>query len=676
MTPERAGPPSELDTDAADAVPTHVEGGSRPRPPGAAEEPRTLVDERSAARETVPKEWLGVTHDFDERYEVGETLGEGGMGEVRLCADQRIGRAVALKVIRADNARSARLQARFLFEARVQGQLEHPSIVPVYDLGLRPDGSAFFTMKRVRGKTLHEVLKSLRLGDRTAAMTFTRRRLLAAFQTVCLAIEFAHRRGIVHRDLKPSNIMLGELGEVSVLDWGLAKLCEADPSSPMQEGRPSISGGRFDATGVGEVLGTPGYMSPEQAIDSQRVAPPTDIFALGSILFELLTLHQLVGGKTHADVKVATVAGTFEPRISKRFPDTDVPPELEEICVRATALEPSDRIASARAIADAIERFLEGDLDVSRRRSMAGAHTRSAIQALAESVEAKEGASAREARSRALREVNRALALDPRNQTALRTLMRILTEVPRAAAPEAEAAIRSSEARAVQKAARRGGYAYLALSGNVALMALLGVVNPRGLVLGCACFLGASALAFAGARRDVASDKLAIAIIALSSIGIAAITLLFGAFVYAPGVCAANVVVMAAGLPRHLRWLALACGMLAIGGPLLAEHFGIIAPGWVFQGDAISIVPRAVRFPALPSVLLLGIANLGTVVFPALLVGAERDARERAERELVLRAHQLAELVPPEARTTASAKEPTIRVSPSAPPPPPAERKA
>ncbi len=659
MTPERAGPPSELDTDAADAVPTHVEGGSRPRPPGAAEEPRTLVDERSAARETVPKEWLGVTHDFDERYEVGETLGEGGMGEVRLCADQRIGRAVALKVIRADNARSARLQARFLFEARVQGQLEHPSIVPVYDLGLRPDGSAFFTMKRVRGKTLHEVLKSLRLGDRTAAMTFTRRRLLAAFQTVCLAIEFAHRRGIVHRDLKPSNIMLGELGEVSVLDWGLAKLCEADPSSPMQEGRPSISGGRFDATGVGEVL------VPEGIEGQVPYKGP-----VGSVL------HQLVGGKTHADVKVATVAGTFEPRISKRFPDTDVPPELEEICVRATALEPSDRIASARAIADAIERFLEGDLDVSRRRSMAGAHTRSAIQALAESVEAKEGASAREARSRALREVNRALALDPRNQTALRTLMRILTEVPRAAAPEAEAAIRSSEARAVQKAARRGGYAYLALSGNVALMALLGVVNPRGLVLGCACFLGASALAFAGARRDVASDKLAIAIIALSSIGIAAITLLFGAFVYAPGVCAANVVVMAAGLPRHLRWLALACGMLAIGGPLLAEHFGIIAPGWVFQGDAISIVPRAVRFPALPSVLLLGIANLGTVVFPALLVGAERDARERAERELVLRAHQLAELVPPEARTTASAKEPTIRVSPSAPPPPPAERKA
>jgi len=145
---------------------------------------------------------------FTERYSTGSLLGEGGMGEVRLAKDRRVGRDVALKVIRAAHGPRADLRERFLREARVQGQLEHPAIVPVYDLGVAPHGAAYFTMKRVRGMTLEGVLALLRTGDAAARAEYSRRRLLTAFRSVCLAIDFAHARGVIHRDLKPGNIML------------------------------------------------------------------------------------------------------------------------------------------------------------------------------------------------------------------------------------------------------------------------------------------------------------------------------------------------------------------------------------------------------------------------------------------------------------------------------------
>ena len=309
---------------------------------------------------------------------------------MRLCTDNRIGRTVAVKVIRPESAKRPRLRARFLFEAKMQEQLEHPSIVPVYDLGVRPDGSEYFTMRRVRGRTLHEILKALKLGDRGAAVTFTRRRLLAAIQSVCLAVEFAHQRGVVHRDLKPANVMLGEFGEVIVLDWGLAKLYQAEAPAPAAERTSNDELKSMDTTAVGEILGSPGYMSPEQAVDSQSVGPVSDVFALGAILFEILTLRHLMPGETNAEVTRATITGQYEPRISKRFPDADVAPELEAICVQATAHEPAKRFLRPRDLADELERYLAGDLDVERRRSMAGRRTRLAISALAESVEVEE----------------------------------------------------------------------------------------------------------------------------------------------------------------------------------------------------------------------------------------------------------------------------------------------
>jgi serine/threonine protein kinase len=160
-----------------------------------------------------------------ERYDELDTIGEGGMGEVIACRDRVIGRLIAKKAMRRSGGAAPRTEARaqFLREARVQGQLEHPAVVPVYDVGREAGDRLFFTMKRVTGDTLASVLDALRSGDAETQRRFGRHRLLAAFQLVCQCIDYAHQRGVVHRDIKPANIMFGDFGEVYVLDWGVAR---------------------------------------------------------------------------------------------------------------------------------------------------------------------------------------------------------------------------------------------------------------------------------------------------------------------------------------------------------------------------------------------------------------------------------------------------------------------
>src|SRR5688572_20509375 len=173
--------------------------------------------------------------DGAERYVERDSLGTGGMGEVRAYQDRRIGREIAIKRLHPERSDEAKSRKRFLREARIQGTLEHPSVVPVYDLGEEPDGTIFFTMKRIRGDTLFDVLRRLAQRDPEAVARWTRRRLLEVFARVCLTVHYAHTRGVVHRDLKPGNIMLGEYGEVYVLDWGLAKLADEPPDSTDRE---------------------------------------------------------------------------------------------------------------------------------------------------------------------------------------------------------------------------------------------------------------------------------------------------------------------------------------------------------------------------------------------------------------------------------------------------------
>ena len=388
---------------------------------------------------------------FSMRYEPGQTLGEGGMGVVRLASDRRIGREVAIKAMRGADASRRDLVARFLREACVQGQLEHPAIVPVYDLGRDPGGALYFTMKRVRGETFEQIVARLRSNDGDAARQHTRRKLLTAFASACQAVEFAHTRGVVHRDLKPANVMLGDFGEVYVLDWGVAKLVGV--SDAVVTGRPSIVPGSDPGsrTSAGATMGTPGYMSPEQAL-GEPVDERADVYALGAILFEVLCLQPLHEARTVEGALTSTVQGA-EARASVRAPHLDVPPELESLCVRATQVEPADRFQTVRELLEALERFLDGDRDVERRRQLAVEHTRAARRAADEALAERDPSSV--ARREALREVGRALALDPSSEEAVATLVALLTRPPREMPPEALAEMAESSRRA-QRAISRG----------------------------------------------------------------------------------------------------------------------------------------------------------------------------------------------------------------------------
>jgi len=298
---------------------------------------------------------LGAAIGFDERYEMLGLIGSGAMGEVRLCRDRTVGREVAMKVIR-NSAHATPRQWRFVREARIQGQLEHPAVVPVYDFGVDPEGNLYFTMKRVRGVSLAEVFDALAANDLTTERRFSRRRLLTAFSQVSLAVDYIHTRGVVHRDLKPSNVMLGDFGEIYVLDWGLVKLIESDDGL---RGQDFIDASGAATTGSGSVLGTPGYMSPEALRgEVDRVDRRSDIYSLGSILFELLAREPLhPRGATKQ--KLLSVLQTDGARPSERRRNLHLSPLLDEVVYKATRLNPEDRHPTAGALSEAIETYLD-----------------------------------------------------------------------------------------------------------------------------------------------------------------------------------------------------------------------------------------------------------------------------------------------------------------------------
>ncbi|CAN5435292.1 hypothetical protein BH11MYX1_BH11MYX1_41830 [soil metagenome] len=274
------------------------------------------------------------------RYELGELLGQGGMGEVLSARDRQIGREVAVKRIRSSSPSADQL-ARFVREALLQGRLEHPAVVPVHDLAVDAQGQPFFVMKRLNGVVMSDILNTAAVDDHVK-----RRRLLRAFADVCLAVEFAHSKGIVHRDLKPANITLGDFGEVYVLDWGIARMIvdEAEVLRPSQRGLELTTG----ETRAGTVLGTPAYMAPEQ-LTGDAVGPAADIYALGCILYEIVAgvpLHRV--RRTHASI--------VDPVDARPSLVRETAPELDNLCERATAVEPTQRLATARILFTATSR--------------------------------------------------------------------------------------------------------------------------------------------------------------------------------------------------------------------------------------------------------------------------------------------------------------------------------
>jgi serine/threonine protein kinase len=310
------------------------------------------------------------------RYQRIREYGRGGMGRVMLVHDSVLARDIALKELAIgqtgdsmldgvqESQASAPMVARFLQEARITGQLEHPGIVPVYELGHRSDGTVYYTMKLVRGRTLSECIR--------AATTLQERlALLPHFVNLCQAIAYAHSRGVLHRDIKPGNVMLGEFGETVVLDWGLAKPKEWDEVALGDA--PKLSGGgensgklRLGAesssgkTAYGEALGTPAYMAPEQASgDLDRIDERSDVYSLGMVLFELLAGRLPFEGEGIQQLLARAITGDM-PHIHKFEPK--VPMDLAAICRRALSKEPARRYQSAKNLADEVQRFLSGAL--------------------------------------------------------------------------------------------------------------------------------------------------------------------------------------------------------------------------------------------------------------------------------------------------------------------------
>ncbi len=583
---------------------------------------------------------LAPSEGFATRYEDRASLGEGGMGEVRLCKDTRIGREVALKVIRKGVGSRSDIHKRFLREARVQGQLEHPAIVPVYDLGRDPAGTSFFTMKRVRGQTLESVLERLREGDGATVAEYTLRKLLTAFVSVCQAVHFAHSRGVLHRDLKPANIMLGDFGEVYVLDWGLARLYSTadDLAVPNVE----VAAEAMGKTAHGAILGTPGYMSPEQirgAID--ELDERSDVYALGTILFETLTREALHVGDTAERILVETLRGV-DARPSQRAPSLEVAPELEAICVRATSLEKIGRFPSARALSDAVEGYLDGDRDLARRRELAAGHAAAGVEAATRAL--AEGDA--EARARALQEVGRAIVLDPNNADAARTLLRLLTEPPRELPAEARAEVAASERSVMRGALRTAGWAYLTFILYLPLGWWMGTRMPGVGMITELVWALAVLWCFWGYKRNVIDERMMPIFYAVTTLGVVATSVLFGSLIFLPVVAVANTLSMTLSSPlRHRPWI-IATGVASMVVPFGLEVLHVLPPRYAFTGDTIVVKAMAVGFPAVPTMTFLVFANAAILLVSGIFVGRVREALHRAEERVILQAWQLRQLVP------------------------------
>lgn len=294
-----------------------------------------------------------ITPSVSTRYKPLQFHAKGGVGEVWVAEDEEIGRQVALKRLLRNEEGN---HFRFLAEAQIAGQLEHPSIVPVHDLGIDKSGLPYYVMKFVHGQTLREAIEDYHAADRKdeSERRLLGRRLLEHLINICEAVAFAHTRGVVHRDLKPSNVMLGLFGETIVLDWGLAKVLNQPDLPGMSTAR--TSSGRSTETVQGSVIGTPSYMPPELAEGKAADAGTSvDIYLLGATLYEILTGTAPRKGTSRDEI--LELARTVDPKRPCEI-NKLVPRPLEAICMKAMSKRASSRYATAMLLADDVRRFL------------------------------------------------------------------------------------------------------------------------------------------------------------------------------------------------------------------------------------------------------------------------------------------------------------------------------
>ncbi len=336
--------------------------------PGPAGTQPSLGSRHDALRKLLPPEFL-----HEGKYEPGNTIGQGGMGVVINAREVTIQRDVAMKVM-LDTEKPDELM-RFIAEAKITGQLEHPNIVPVHELGVDDKEQVYYTMKYVRGTTLRHVLDDLFAAQPEAVKKYPLAQLLTIFQKVCDAVAFAHSKGVIHRDLKPENFMLGDFGEVLVMDWGLAIVLDPAAHALVSDDGHSIirTGVRVELVEAeklsGTVFGTPQYMAPEQAYAQHDALDfRTDVYALGAILHHLLTLRPPIEAETPREILSKVAAGDFQPARNTtagnqrlpHLPHGKVPDALSAVAQKAMANNASDRYQTVREFQADIEAYQAG----------------------------------------------------------------------------------------------------------------------------------------------------------------------------------------------------------------------------------------------------------------------------------------------------------------------------
>ncbi|HVU00097.1 MAG TPA: serine/threonine-protein kinase [Polyangiaceae bacterium] len=358
----------------ADSRPTPVDLGetlalpeeSAAPPPGASM--RATASGRSAV---LPRRKAGERAQEPERprFEHVRLLGEGGMGQVELARDNDIRRTVAVKRLHAEAA-SDEAMLRFADEVRIVGQLEHPAIVPVYDVGRDESGQVYLVMKHLSGETMEQVIEKLRSGDATYREKYSFDFRAHLFLGVLDAMRYAHARGVIHRDLKPANVMIGPYGEVTVLDWGIAKPIhrkEGTEALPLDRTALETGDKRLQETQLGALAGTPLYMSPEQAAGrNDELDERSDVYSLSVLFYEWLTLeHPLREKKTLPEVLAAIISGEVDPKkLAQRGVMAGVPAEWMNLIARGLAKEREQRYQSVAELEDEIRGVLDGRVKI------------------------------------------------------------------------------------------------------------------------------------------------------------------------------------------------------------------------------------------------------------------------------------------------------------------------
>jgi serine/threonine-protein kinase len=325
--------------------------------------PDTAADDTGGAVTEPPSDAMPAPAERGGRYQLFGEIARGGMGAVLRGRDPDLGRDLAVKVLLESPEGNPPLVRRFVEEAQIGGQLQHPGIVPIYELGAFADRRPYFTMKLVKGRTLSALLSE------RESPAHDLPRFLSIFEAICQTVAYAHARGVIHRDLKPSNVMVGSFGEVQVMDWGLAKVLKqggvadeplAGPAAEESQVSTVRSGSNLDESHAGSIMGTPAYMAPEQAAgESERIDRQADVFGLGSILCAILTGQPAFTGRDAVEIVRKAMRGDTADALT-RLEGCGAEAELIAVARDCLAVKPEDRPRDATVVAERITAYLAG----------------------------------------------------------------------------------------------------------------------------------------------------------------------------------------------------------------------------------------------------------------------------------------------------------------------------